>query len=121
MVGSVAPLWRNQTALLSEAGHKIGLYGHTRDFLDDLGPKKFRLDLIGGSSALEDVSGQKVVGFRAPYFSLTRKSLWALEILTEVGTALSRKASLISHVTAMAIAPPTAPFSVSVLVALGYW
>jgi hypothetical protein len=89
VVGSLAPLWRNQIALLSEAGHEIGLHGHTHDFLDDLGPKKFRLDLIEGKSALEDVLGRKVVGFRAPYFSLTKKSLWAPEILTEVGFRFS--------------------------------
>lgn len=34
---------------------------------------------------LEDVSGQPVYGFRAPDFSITNKSLWALDILKEVG------------------------------------
>jgi len=34
---------------------------------------------------IEDVGGLKVVGFRAPTFSITRESLWALEILAEEG------------------------------------
>src|SRR5213075_1478661 len=34
---------------------------------------------------LEDLSGQRIIGHRAPFFSITRQSLWALDILAECG------------------------------------
>jgi hypothetical protein len=34
---------------------------------------------------LEQIVGQPVIGYRAPDFSITRQSLWALEVLAECG------------------------------------
>ncbi len=67
------------------AGHEVGChsYGHccvwrmTRD--------EFRADIHRAKLAIEDASGQKVVGYRAPTFSIVQKSLWAIEILAQEG------------------------------------
>ena len=34
---------------------------------------------------LEDISGKPILGHRAPFFSITKKSLWALDIMSEMG------------------------------------
>ena len=85
VVGSLASVWSDQLVQISKAGHEIGLHGHTHDKLEILGPSRFRVDLNEGKEILENVIGREVVGFRAPYFSLTKKSAWAHEILFESG------------------------------------
>ena len=70
---------------LVEAGHEIACHSHLHRRLQTLKPSEFREDLRRSRDAIEDASGAKVVGFRAPTFSITSKSLWALEILAEEG------------------------------------
>lgn len=83
VVGSLAPVWKEQLMCLSKEGHEVGLHGHTHEYLDILGPTRFKRDLIEGKDILENVIGKEVIGFRAPYFSLTKNSVWAHEILFE--------------------------------------
>jgi polysaccharide deacetylase family protein (PEP-CTERM system associated) len=89
VVGSLASVWSDQLIQLSKAGHEIGLHGHTHDYLEFLGPSKFERDLNEGKKNLENVIGREVVGFRAPYFSLTSKSEWAPDILFNLGFKFS--------------------------------
>jgi polysaccharide deacetylase family protein (PEP-CTERM system associated) len=69
----------------AEAGHEIAChnYQHFRIFGTD--KNQFRDKLAAAKQNLEDVSCQPVYGFRAPDFSITEKSLWALDILKELG------------------------------------
>lgn len=76
-----APLLKS----ISERGHEIALHGFTHTPLAALGPDRFREDLEQGKSILEETVGMRVAGFRAPYFSLTAKTLWAPSILAECG------------------------------------
>jgi polysaccharide deacetylase family protein (PEP-CTERM system associated) len=66
-------------------GHEIGSHSfvHTRVF--DLEPGAFRRGLASSKALLEDLAGAPVRGFRAPDFSITRESLWALDTLLELG------------------------------------
>ena len=48
-------------------------------------PHEFREDLRRARDLLQDIIGEKVCSFRAPSFSVVRRSLWALEILVEEG------------------------------------
>jgi polysaccharide deacetylase family protein (PEP-CTERM system associated) len=70
---------------IAQAGHELACHSHLHRLLYRLSPGEFRDDLRRSRGIIEDVSGAKVVGFRAPTFSITRKSLWALEILAEEG------------------------------------
>jgi polysaccharide deacetylase family protein (PEP-CTERM system associated) len=51
----------------------------------DLEPDEFRGGLASSKALLEDLAGAPVRGFRAPDFSITRDSLWALDTLLELG------------------------------------
>jgi len=70
---------------VGDAGHEIGChsYSHIRVFGVD--KSEFKQKLSAAKKRLEDVSGQRVYGFRAPDFSITEKSIWALDILKELG------------------------------------
>lgn len=70
---------------LADAGHELACHSHLHRPLHTLKPSEFREDLLRSRDAIENASGAKVVGFRAPTFSVTHKSLWALEILAEEG------------------------------------
>jgi polysaccharide deacetylase family protein (PEP-CTERM system associated) len=70
---------------LAAAGHEIASHGYAHEKVYDQTPEQFRLETIKAKDILENVSGQKVRGFRAPFFSINSNSLWALQILKECG------------------------------------
>jgi polysaccharide deacetylase family protein (PEP-CTERM system associated) len=70
---------------LARSGHELACHSHLHRPLHTLKPSEFRDDLIRSRTAIENAAGTRVVGFRAPTFSITQKSLWALEILAEEG------------------------------------
>jgi len=77
-----------QPTLLREIagrGHEIACHGHEHDLVYALGPERFRADLRRSRRALEQAVGAPVVGYRAPSYSVTRASLWALDVLAEEG------------------------------------
>jgi polysaccharide deacetylase family protein (PEP-CTERM system associated) len=67
------------------AGHEIGTHGHTHEFVYRLMPNQFRDQLKKSIATLEDLTGSRVIGHRAPFFSITKECLWALDILGELG------------------------------------
>jgi len=72
---------------IAAGGHEVGSHGQEHLRIVGLAPEVFR-DMVARSRAdLEQVSGTRVVGFRAPDFSITPASLWALDILRETGFA----------------------------------
>ena len=70
---------------VAEAGHEIACHSYWHRRIPTLSPAEFREDVKQARQAIEDAAGVAVVGFRAPTFSITRQSLWALEILAELG------------------------------------
>lgn len=70
---------------IADRGHEIACHGYGHDIVYEIGPERFREDLRRGRAAIEAAIGGKVDGYRAPSFSITERSLWALEILAEEG------------------------------------
>jgi polysaccharide deacetylase family protein (PEP-CTERM system associated) len=70
---------------IAEAGHEIACHSHLHRRVTTLKPEQFREDLRRATHAIEDAAGVKVVGYRAPTFSIRGESLWALDILAEEG------------------------------------
>jgi polysaccharide deacetylase family protein (PEP-CTERM system associated) len=68
---------------LAQAGHELACHSHLHRQLHRLTPSQFREDIVRSRYAIENAVGIKVVGFRAPSFSITRNTLWALQILAE--------------------------------------
>lgn len=67
------------------AGHEIGCHNYEHLRLFGIAPAEFREKLGAAKKELEAVSGQRVWGFRAPEFSITQATLWALDVLKELG------------------------------------
>ncbi len=69
----------------AKCGHEIACHSHEHIRVFGLTKKKFREDLMCAKKILEDLTGKVIYGFRAPDFSITKSSIWALDILREVG------------------------------------
>ena len=70
---------------LAGAGHEIASHGWDHQRVSHLSPEEFRTQVRNTRTLLEDLSGTRVDGFRAPSFSITRGQEWALEIVREEG------------------------------------
>ena len=70
---------------IADAGHEIASHGFRHRLIYEQTPEEFRADVSRSKAVLEDIVGQEVLGYRAPSFSLTRASLWALDVLLECG------------------------------------
>lgn len=66
-------------------GHEIACHGYGHELIYMIGPQRFRADVQRAKRLLEDISGVSVKGYRAPSYSITRQSLWAMDILAEEG------------------------------------
>lgn len=63
-------------------GHEIASHGYAHELVYTLTKERFRNDIIKSKHLLEDIVGTRVLGYRAPCFSMTR---WGIEILKEEG------------------------------------
>lgn len=72
-------------ARIATAGHEVASHGYGHRLVYDQSRADFRQDVRKAKIILEDTSGMLVEGYRAPSFSITRKSLWALDALAEEG------------------------------------
>jgi polysaccharide deacetylase family protein (PEP-CTERM system associated) len=70
---------------IAARGHEIACHGYGHELLYQIGPERFREDVKRARGIIERVIGARVEGYRAPSFSITQRSLWALEILAEEG------------------------------------
>lgn len=85
VLGWVAERFPSLVALIADLGHEIASHGHSHRLIYDQTPRAFRDDVRRAKDVLEGASGQRVEGYRAPSFSITARSLWALDVLIEEG------------------------------------
>jgi polysaccharide deacetylase family protein (PEP-CTERM system associated) len=70
---------------IRDAGHEVGCHSYAHRLVYEQTPQQFRTDLRLGRLVLEDILGEQITAYRAPSFSITKRSLWALDILLEEG------------------------------------
>jgi len=70
---------------IASAGHEIASHGYGHRLVYSQTPAEFRDDVRHSKTLLEAAIGRPVVGYRAPSFSITEKSLWAFDVLIEEG------------------------------------
>lgn len=85
VLGWVADRFPNLVRTIAAKGHEIASHGYAHRLVYDLTPDAFRTDIRRSKDLLETATGQPVYGYRAPSYSVTSKSLWALDILIEEG------------------------------------
>jgi len=85
IVGWVARKHPGIVKAIQKEGHEIACHGYAHREISEQTPDTFRKDLRLARSILEGITGKPVRGYRAPTFSITEGTLWALDILIEEG------------------------------------
>ena len=70
---------------IAAAGHEIACHGYSHELIYRQSPEAFREETRRSKGILEDQAQARIRGYRAATWSITRKSLWALDILAEQG------------------------------------
>ncbi len=86
ILGSVAKAKPYIVKKLHDAGHEIASHGMNHKLIYNMTPDEFSLDLYESTDVLEQITGEKVVGFRAPSWSMSKEiSGWFYETLEMQG------------------------------------
>jgi polysaccharide deacetylase family protein (PEP-CTERM system associated) len=70
---------------IHDAGHEVASHGWDHRRIHEMNPETFREDVRRSRDTLEQIAGAPVVGYRAPTFSIVRRTAWALDVLAELG------------------------------------
>jgi polysaccharide deacetylase family protein (PEP-CTERM system associated) len=84
-LGWVAKRHPHVARCIVAAGHEIASHGWWHQKVTTLSPSKFREDVRLAKDVLEDITGQRVLGYRAPSFSIVPGGEWAFDVLIEEG------------------------------------
>jgi polysaccharide deacetylase family protein (PEP-CTERM system associated) len=85
IVGQIAEHNPGLIRAIHAAGHEVADHSWDHQRVHSFTPATFREDVHRGKDALEQITGEAVVGFRAPTFSVVRQTAWALDVLAELG------------------------------------
>ena len=85
VLGWVAERHPDLVRAIVAGGHELASHGFGHRLVYDLTPAQFRDDVRRSKAVLESAGGVEVRGYRAPSYSITPRSLWAIDILIEEG------------------------------------
>jgi polysaccharide deacetylase family protein (PEP-CTERM system associated) len=72
---------------IAAAGHEIGCHGDAHRLVSSQTRDEFAADIRAGRATIEQLTGSRPVGYRAPAFSITSQTPWAYEVLLDEGFA----------------------------------
>ena len=84
-LGWVAERKRDMVMEIARRGHEVACHGYSHQLVYNQTPEVFQQETIRAKSILEEIIQRPVLGYRAASYSITEKSLWALDILAESG------------------------------------
>jgi polysaccharide deacetylase family protein (PEP-CTERM system associated) len=85
VLGEIAKQYPDLVKRLAADGFELGLHGYSHCLVYEQKEGEFHREIQAAKALLEKISGRKVLGFRAPSWSITQRSLWALRILADMG------------------------------------
>jgi polysaccharide deacetylase family protein (PEP-CTERM system associated) len=97
VLGWVAERYPRLVRKIAAAGHEIGCHSYAHQLVYSLTPEEFRRDTERALAAIADAVGERPRAYRAPSYSITRQSSWALEILVECGIQCDSSIYPIAH------------------------
>lgn len=97
VLGWVAERFPDLVRRIAAHGHEIASHGYAHRQVHDQTPAEFAEDLRRARGVLESVSGRPVLGYRAPSYSITTRSMWAFDVLVDQGYAYDASVFPIHH------------------------
>lgn len=93
-------------------GHEIGCHGFSHDLVYNQTREVFERETVRSKTFLEDTLGERVIGYRAASYSVTRRSLWALDVIAEAGFTYDSSIFPINHDRYGIASAPRLPFRI---------
>ena len=84
-LGWIAENHKDLIRTIRRKGHEIACHGYAHQVIYQQDRERFRDDVSRAKNILEDATGDPVIGYRAPTYSITEETFWALQILEELG------------------------------------
>ncbi len=97
ILGWVAERFPDHIRRIAAAGHEIASHGFHHHRVTELSAEAFRRDLAETRAVLEELSGQRIRGYRAPSYSIGASNRWALDVLEAEGYDYSSSIYPIQH------------------------
>jgi len=85
MLGWIAARYPKLVKLIADSGHELGTHSYWHRKVYELTPATFTEDMKQSIDAIESAGGKRVLGFRAPSFSITPGAEWAFDVLHDLG------------------------------------
>lgn len=85
ILGMVAEENPDIVKMIDDENHEIATHGYSHKPLFKLSPRDFEKDLLLSIQILKSITGKDVLGYRAPGYSITKDTLWALDIIKDCG------------------------------------
>jgi peptidoglycan-N-acetylglucosamine deacetylase len=85
ILGWIAHRYPHLSSKIADAGHEIGSHSFWHHRVYKMNPEDFKHDLSISKDLLEQQTGQKGIGYRAPSFSIIPGTEWAFDIIKELG------------------------------------
>jgi polysaccharide deacetylase family protein (PEP-CTERM system associated) len=97
VLGWVAERFPALVRTIASLGHEIASHGYGHRLVYEQSPQAFREDVRRAKGIIESAAGEAVAGYRAPSYSITKRSLWAIDVLIEEGFAYDSSIYPIYH------------------------
>jgi len=85
VLGLTAERYPDLVREIAARGHEIACHGYAHERVHTQTPDEFRRDVERCADLLEELTGRRPTGYRAPAFSINRDSPWAYEVLADLG------------------------------------
>jgi polysaccharide deacetylase family protein (PEP-CTERM system associated) len=85
ILGWIAERYPKLVEEIHSLGHEVACHGYMHKSIWNLSPEKFSHDLLRAKKIIEKIIGTQIIGFRAPNFSITENTLWAINIVQSMG------------------------------------
>lgn len=98
---------------IAARGHEIASHGYSHQLVYNQTPAEFREETARSKQLLEDIAQQPITGYRAASYSITRQSLWAIDILAELGFSWDSSIFPVYHDRYGIPDSPTRPYKIA--------
>jgi polysaccharide deacetylase family protein (PEP-CTERM system associated) len=96
-LGWVAERCPNLIKAIVDQGHELASHGFAHQRATEMTSEQFLADVSKSKQILEDASGQAIIGYRAPSFSINDSNTWVYEVLAKLGFEYSSSTYPIEH------------------------
>ena len=97
VLGWIAEKHPDVVKMIYEAGHEVATHGYSHKSIADQSRGEFEEDLARSIDVIEGLVSEKVIGYRAPNFSVSSETFWVFEVLADQGIEYDSSIFPIKH------------------------